>query len=119
MINQIKKYAESIYGKGQTKGGIDIDMSECKFFGYIIANNKDIENEYKDYGSPDFKKIPYTTSSFEGNINFYPENQQNPISMYLTLLASQDLLNIAKLRNKILFEMLQTSNPQNGENNDE
>ncbi|WP_297577892.1 ATP-binding protein [uncultured Helicobacter sp.] len=118
MIKQIKKYAESIYNKGQTKGGIDIDMSECKFFGYIIANNKDIENEHREFGSPDFKKIPYTKSSFEGNINFYPKNQQNPISMYLTLFASQDLLNIAKLRNKILFEMLQTPKPQDEKNNE-
>ena len=111
MINQIKKYATSIYSKGQTKRGIDIDMSECKFFGYIIARNKDIENEYKYYGGSIFKKIPYTTSSFEGTVNFFTAEDKE-ISMSLTLLASQDLLNIAKLRNKILFEMLQTPTPE-------
>lgn len=74
--------------------------------------------KHREFGSPDFKKIPYTKSSFEGNINFYPKNQQNPISMYLTLFASQDLLNIAKLRNKILFEMLQTPKPQDEKNNE-
>lgn len=117
MVEQLKGYASDIYKKTQTKSGVDIDVSQCKFFGYIIANYTDIQTEYQNFGNKIFKSISYTTSSYEGIISFFVDGKEIDISV--VLLASQDLLNIATLRNKILFEILNMSNPKidgNGQN---
>lgn len=114
MVEQLKGYASDIYKKVQTKSGVDIDVSQCKFFGYIIANYIDIQTEYQNFGNKIFKSISYTTSSYEGIISFFVDGKEIDISV--VLLASQDLLNIATLRNKILFDLLKKSTPKISDN---
>lgn len=114
MVEQLKGYASDIYKKAQTKSGVDIDVSQCKFFGYIIANYTDIQTEYQNFGNKIFKSISYTTSSYEGIISFFVDGKEIDISV--VLLASQDLLNIATLRNKILFDLLKKSTPKISDN---
>lgn len=114
MIEQLKGYATDIYKKAQTKSGVDIDISQCKFFGYIIANYTDIQIEYQNFGSKVFKPIPYATNSYEGAISFFVDNKE--IDMSVVLLASQDLFNIATLRNKILFDLLNKFTPKISDN---
>lgn len=118
MVDQLKGYASDIYEKAQTKSGVDIDISQCKFFGYIIANHIDIQTEYQNFGNRIFKSISYTTSSYEGTISFFADGKEIDISV--VLLASQDLLKIATLRNKILVDLLKKFTPKiisNGQNN--
>lgn len=115
MIKQLKKYATKIYKNAKTKGGVNIQVEQCKFFGYIIADIKDIQKEELEQDKGIFKLIPYTKCSFEGVVSFAPER----IDLFVTLLSTQDLLQIATLRNKTLFEILNMSNPKidgNGQN---
>lgn len=106
MIEQLKRYASKIYNNAKTKNGVNINVEKCQFFGYIIA---DIKNEEIKQDENTFKLIPYTESSFEGKVSFLPKNER--VDLYLTLLSTQDLLRIAKFRNKTLFEILNMSNP--------
>ena len=109
MIEQLKRYASKIYNNAKTKNGVNINVEKCQFFGYIIADINDIKNEEIKQDENTFKLIPYTESSFEGKVSFLPKNKR--IDLYLTLLSTQDLLRIAKFRNKTLFEILNMSNP--------
>lgn len=109
MIEQLKRYASKIYNNAKTKNGVNINVEKCQFFGYIIANINDIKNEEIKQDENTFKLIPYTESSFEGKVSFLPKNER--VDLYLTLLSTQDLLRIAKFRNKTLFEILNMSNP--------
>lgn len=118
MIGQLKKYATQIYKEAKTKGGVNIQVEKCQFFGYIIADINDIKKEENSQDEGKFKLIPYTESSFEGVISFMsPKGSRIPLN--ITLLSAQDLLKIAKLRNKTLFEILNMTNPaiHNNENN--
>lgn len=109
MIEQLKRYASKIYNNAKTKNGVNINVEKCQFFGYIIADINDIKNEEIKQDENTFKLIPYTESSFEGKVSFLPKNER--VDLYLTLLSTQDLLRIAKFRNKTLFEILNMSNP--------
>lgn len=116
MIEQLKRYATQIYKQAKTKSGVNIQVEKCQFFGYIIADINDIKKEEESQDRGKFKLIPYTKSSFESVVSFAPER----IDLFVTLLSAQDLLQIAKLRNKTLFEILNMSNPkidENGQNN--
>lgn len=118
MIGQLKKYATQIYKEAKTKGGVNIQVEKCQFFGYIIADINDIKKEENSQDEGKFKLIPYTESSFEGVVSFMsPKGSRIPLN--ITLLSAQDLLKIAKLRNKTLFEILNMTNPaiHNNENN--
>lgn len=118
MIEQLKKYATQIYKEAKTKGGVNIQVEKCQFFGYIIADINDIKKEENSQDEGKFKLIPYTESSFEGVVSFMsPQGSRIPLN--ITLLSAQDLLKIAKLRNKTLFEILNMTNPaiHNNENN--
>lgn len=118
MIEQLKKYATQIYKEAKTKGGVNIQVEKCQFFGYIIADINDIKKEENSQDEGKFKLIPYTESSFEGVVSFMsPKGSRIPLN--ITLLSAQDLLKIAKLRNKTLFEILNMTNPaiHNNENN--
>ena len=110
MIEQLKKYATQIYKEAKTKGGVNIQVEKCQFFGYIIADINDIKKEENSQDEGKFKLIPYTESSFEGVVSFMSP-KGNRIPLNITLLSAQDLLKIAKLRNKTLFEILNMTNP--------
>ncbi|MGX2973147.1 ATP-binding protein [Helicobacter sp. T3_23-1059] len=115
MIEQLKKYATQIYKNAKTKGGVNIQVEKCQFFGYIIADINDIKKEENSQDEGKFKPIPYTESSFEGIVSFMsPKDSRIPLN--ITLLSAQDLLKIAKLRNKTLFEILNMTNPKIDEN---
>lgn len=118
MIEQLKKYATQIYKEAKTKGGVNIQVEKCQFFGYIIADINDIKKEENSQDEGKFKLIPYTESSFEGVVSFM-STKGSRIPLNITLLSAQDLLKIAKLRNKTLFEILNMTNPaiHNNENN--
>lgn len=109
MIEQLKRYASKIYNNAKTKNGVNINVEKCRFFGYIIADINDIKKEEIRQDDTIFKLIPYTEGSFEGKVSFLPKNER--VDLYLTLLSTQDLLRIAKFRNKTLFEILNMSNP--------
>ena len=114
MIEQLKKYATKIYKNAKTKGGVNIQVEQCKFFGYIIADIKDIQKEELKQNKGIFKLIPYTKCSFEGVVSFAPKNER--IDLFITLLSTQDLLQIAKFRNKTLFEILNMTTPTISDN---
>lgn len=110
MIEQLKKYATKIYKNAKTKSGVNIQVEQCKFFGYIIADLKDIKKEEVKQDKGIFKPIPYTKCSFEGVVSFIPKNER--IDLFVTLLSTQDLLQIAKFRNKTLFKILNMTTPK-------
>lgn len=109
MIEQLKEYATQIYKEAKTKSGVNIQVEKCQFFGYIIADINDIKKEEESQNKGIFKLIPYTESSFEGEVSFSPKGSR--VQLNITLLSAQDLLKIAKLRNKTLFKILNITNP--------
>lgn len=106
MVQQIIDYALDIFKKGKTRQGININMEKCKFYGYVIADIKDIEKELQTRHDKTFKNIAYTIGSYEGVLEL---NKQT--DFYVTLLATQDLLKTAKDRNRVLFDLLRSPNP--------
>ncbi|RDU68505.1 ATP-binding protein [Helicobacter equorum] len=109
MIEQLLKYASDIYKESKTKKGTKFDPEKCKFFGYIIADYKDIKKEEGQQDSYIFKPIPFTNSSFEGIKSFQTDNGR--IDIAITLLSIQDLITVSKSRNKIFLDMLSQPNP--------
>ncbi|MDA3079391.1 MULTISPECIES: ATP-binding protein [unclassified Campylobacter] len=110
MINQIQEYAAKIYDNHKTPSGIHFEPNNCKFFGYIIADIDDIKKEEKGQNKGTFKEIPYANGSYEGTISFSPKNTDRQ-DIFVTLLSIQDLISIAKIRNKTFFNMLKMPNP--------
>ncbi|PAF53817.1 hypothetical protein BKH42_03555 [Helicobacter sp. 13S00482-2] len=108
MIDQIRGYGCDIFKKGRTRNGLNFKAEKCQFYGYIISDIEDIKKEIKSRYDDTFKPIVYTEGSYEGKIFLDDEKKY---SFYLTLLSTQDLLQIAKNRNKILFDLLKTPNP--------
>lgn len=111
MLEQIKKYASQTHQSGKTANGTDIDTEQCVFFGYVIANAKDIKKELDRRDDDSFRRIAYTQSSYEGTIKFPTKIPGIKKDFHVTLLATQDLLGIARKRNQVLFDLLRRANP--------
>lgn len=111
IIDQIIKYAEKIYKEAKTKGGANIDVKNCKFYGYIIADQEDIFKEVKADNSGNAIRIVNSIRSYEGTYGFNGNNEEVKEKLYLTLLSIQDLKKFALERNEIFFKLLQMPNP--------
>lgn len=114
MTDQVFRYAKDFFksGKGRGPNGrqIEIDISNCRFFGYILAGRDDIEKERrirhdKDAGDQ-YHKIPFLSNSYYRDIDIAGYGQ-NPKMMRIEMYAYLDLKKLCQNRNKVFFSLLE------------
>lgn len=108
MIKQINQYAVDTYNqKNNILQGCITNTTKCRYYGYIIASQEDIQGIFNDatMNGTVLSKIPFLDNSYYINSKFQPKDGIL-VDIKIELISYKDLYYIANKRNEPIIKLM-------------